>query len=407
LSDILCARRKCLSHARETVYLETVDGKLLEVNACTNHVDSLRRYIPGFSIVEKGMCVVKGCKERRRTKGCCDMHYQHVKQWKLTTVATDFVAYDLTAEEYVTFTGIMRKLDEDKIDNAIQDGEDSGCAVMGTAIGADNIEPPPHPLIIDDPYDPSPPVDERARNERLAIAAQQFDDVIEARLKRIADPDFVPVVIISKIHEEDTMQSLCPDLTEASPVDVECEESNPVIEAWQKAKLVPVEVIDERAAEIVRLEQENTALRERLAKVEQQTSVFVLDESDLRRRYNNMILGEQTVRELDGGAYVTVKLNNVDVHIDEFEVDRIKRRLRERAEKQISDALRLDVTVTPKNALFYLVWSPDGRTPPRYKHYSLEEAKKAANQMKSIHGGDFYAVAVIGDVSDNKDDIPF
>lgn len=341
MSDILCARRKCLSDARETVYLETVDGKLLEVNACTNHVDSLRRYIPGFNVVEKGMCVVSGCKEPRKSKGCCENHYQHVKQWKLTNVATDFVAYDLTAAEYVTFTGIMRKLDEDKIDKAIQ--------------------------------------------------------------------------------EEPTMtESNCPDVTEASPVDVECEEvpantNNQGVfcinlgnHVWRRSRaLVPVRLLDERAAEIVRLEQENTALREQLAKVEQQTSVFVLDESDLRRRYNNMILGEQTVRELDGGAYVTVKLNNVEVHIDEFEVDRIKRRLRERAEKQISDALRLDVTVTPKDALFYLVWSPDGRTPPHYKHYSLEEAKKAANQMKSIHGGDFYAVAVIGDVSDKKDDIPF
>ena len=218
MSDILCARRKCLSHARETVYLETVDGKLLEVNACTNHVDSLRRYIPGFNVVEKGMCVVKECKEPRKSKGCCENHYQHVKQWKLTTVATDFVAYDLTAEEYARFTGIMDKLNEGEIDNAIQ--------------------------------------------------------------------------------EELTMtESNCPDVTEASAVDVECEESNAVIEAWQKAKLVPVEVIDERVAEIVRLEQENTALREQLAKVEQQTSVFVLDESDLRRRYNNMIMGEQTVRE--------------------------------------------------------------------------------------------------------------
>lgn len=339
MSDILCARRKCVSHARDTVYLETVDGKPVEVNACTGHVESLRRYIPGFNVVEKGMCVIVGCKEPRKSKGCCDNHYQHVKQWRLTGIATDFVAYDLP--------------------------ENSGDSA--TTIVVADVEPASEPIAIDEPT--------------TTTETQQ---------------------------EEPTMPaSNCADVTEASSVDVECDAGNPLIEAWQKAKLVPVEVMDERLAEILRLEQENTALREQLAKVQQQTSKFVLDEADLCRRYRNIVEARGMIERLDSGAEIGVTVNHVNVYYPKSDIERIKNTLRQRAEKAIEDATTLDVTVVPKDALFYLVWSPDGRTPPRYKHCSLDAAQTAAKEMRRIHGGEFYAVAVIGDISHDKEDIPF
>ena len=359
MSLLKCCRAKCDNEPRESVYYEDVHGQqYAEVDACAQHIDSLRKYIPGFTAENPTLCVVKECENKRRAIGCCENHSKHVKKWGLQELAKEYAAH-------------------------------SGVAIMGTAIGISDIEPFPEPVVIDD------------------IAEQQFNDAIESRLNKIADQNVVPVVITSKIHEEDTMNPLCADATEASPVDVECDAGNPLIEAWQKAKLVPVEVMDERLAEILRLEQENTALREQLAKVEQQTSTFVLDEADLCQRYRNIAEARNMIEKLDSGADVGVTVNYVNVWYPKSEVERIKNTLRRSAEKAIEDATTLNVTVPPKDALFYLVWSPDGRTPPRYKHYSLDEAKKAANQMKSIHGGEFYAVAVIGDVSDNKEDIPF
>jgi hypothetical protein len=321
LSLLKCRRAKCDNDPRETVYFESVYSQQdVEVDACAQHIDSLRKFIPGFTAASPVLCIVKGCENKRRTLGCCDNHSKHIKKWGLQQLAKEYAEYSL------------------------QLAVESTVATVDTDNQTEGVTMPP---------------------------------------------------------------SNCPDVTEASPVDVECQESNVLTEAWQKAKADPVDVIDERVAEIVRLEQENTALREQLAKVEKQTSTFVLDESDLRRRYHNMVMAEQTIRELDGGGYVTVMLNNTEVRTDEYVIQRIKYDLRQRAAKAIEDALQLNVTVPPKDALFYLVWSPDGRTPPRYKHSSLETAKNAANQMKSLHGGEFYAVAVIGDVSDNKDDIPF
>jgi len=332
LSLLECCRAKCDNEPRESVYYEDVHGQqYAEVDACAQHIDSLRKYIPGFTAENPILCVVKGCENKRRAIGCCDNHSKHVKKWGLQELAKEYAAHSCLA-----------------------------------ALNSVNIQPTLEPVVIAEP---------------TTTETQQ---------------------------EEPTMPtSTCADVAQASPVDVECDDGNPLIEAWQKAKLVPMEVMDERLAEILRLEQENTALREQLAKVEKQTSVFMLDESDLRGRYSDLVQGQQTIRELREGAYLTVKLNNSEVRMDESDIERIKAGILRRAEALIDGALRLNVTVEPKDALFYLVWSPDGRTPPRYKHYSLEEAKKTANQMKSIHGGEFYAVAVIGDVSDKKDDIPF
>ena len=337
MSLLKCCRAKCDNEPRESVYYEDVHGQqYAEVDACAQHIDSLRKYIPGFTAGNPTLCVVKGCENKRRAIGCCDNHSKHVKKWGLQELAKEYAAH-------------------------------SGIAIMGTAIGISDIEPFPEPVVIDEPT--------------TTAETQQ---------------------------EEPTMpESNCADVTEASPVDVKCDDGNPLIEAWQKAKLVPVEVMDERLAEILRLEQENTALREQLAKVEQQTSTFVLDEADLCQRYRNIREAKNMIEKLDSGADVGVTVNHVNVYYPKSDIERIKNTLRQRADKVIEDATTLNVTVSPKDALFYLVWSPDGRTPPRYKHYSLDEAKKAANQMKSIHGGEFYAVAVIGDVSDDKEDIPF
>ena len=332
MSLLKCCRAKCDNEPRESVYYEDVHGQqYAEVDACAQHIDSLRKYIPGFMAENPTLCVVKGCENKRRAIGCCDNHSKHVKKWGLQDLAKEYAAH-------------------------------SCLAVLDSA----DVEPASKPVVIDEP---------------TTTETQQ---------------------------EEPTMPtSNCADVTKASAVDIEWHDGNTLIEAWQKAKLVPVEVIDERLAEILRLEQENTELREQLSKAQQQTSKFVLDESDLCQRYRNIAEARGMIEKLDSGADVGVTVNFAHVWFPKDEIERIKNTLRQRAEKAIEDATTLNVTVSPKDALFYLVWSPDGRTPPRYKHYSLDAAQTAAKEMRRIHGGEFYAVAVIGDISHDKEDIPF
>ena len=333
LSLLKCCRAKCDNEPRESVYYEDVHGQqYAEVDACAQHIDSLRKYIPGFTAENPTLCVVKECENKRRAIGCCDNHSKHVKKWGLQELAKEYAAHSSIA-----------------------------------ALDSADVEPASEPVVIDEP---------------TTIAETQ--------------------------QEESTMPaSNCADVTEASFVDLEWHGNNTLIEAWQKVKLVPVEVMDERLAEILRLEQENTALREQVAKVQQQTSTFVLDEADLCRRYRNIVEAKNMIEKLDSGADVGVTVNYVNVWYPKSEVERIKNTLRRSAEKAIEDATTLNVTVAPKDALFYLVWSPDGRTLPRYKHYSLDAAQTAAKEMRRIHGGEFYAVAVIGDISCDKEDIPF
>jgi len=332
LSLLKCCRAKCNNEPRESVYYEDVHGQqYAEVDACAQHIDSLRKYIPGFTSENATLCVVKGCENKRRPIGCCDNHSKHVRKWGLQELAKEYAAHSSIA-----------------------------------ALDSADVEPASEPVVIDEP---------------TTTETQQ---------------------------EEPTMPaSNCADVKEASPVDLEWHGNNTLIEAWQKAKLVPVEVMDERLAEILRLEQENTSLREQVAKIEQQTSTFVLDEADLCRRYRNIAEARNMIEKLDSGADVGVTVNHVNVYYPKSDIERIKNTLRQRAEKAIEDATTLNVTVPPKDALFYLVWSPDGRTPPRYKHYSLDAAQTAAKEMRRIHGGEFYAVAVIGDISCDKEDIPF
>lgn len=65
---------------------------------------------------------------------------------------------------------------------------------------------------------------------------------------------------------------------------------------------------------------------------------------------------------------------------------------------------------------FYLIWSPEGLTPPKYTHDTLENAQREANRLASVNPNrSFYVVKALSvhKVESKKlhdmfeDDVPF
>lgn len=45
-----------------------------------------------------------------------------------------------------------------------------------------------------------------------------------------------------------------------------------------------------------------------------------------------------------------------------------------------------------KWTVFWIVWSPSGKTPPRHRHYNRYSAVKEAERLARLHGGDEFFV---------------